>query len=60
MIFIINVINLNIIFAIRIILKIQFLIKIINLLILIKKKNRLIKLILKFSNNAYKNINIFL
>ena len=52
--------NLIIIFAIRIILKIQFFIKIINFSILIEKKNRLIELIFKFSNNVYKDINIFL
>ena len=34
--------------------------KIINLLNFIEKKNRSIELILEFSNNAYKNINIFL
>ena len=60
MIFIINVINLIITLAICIILKIQFFIKVINFLILIEKKNRTIKLILKFPNNVYKNINIFL
>ena len=59
-IFIINVINLNIILAIRIVLRIQFFIKIINFLILIEKKNCSIELIFEFSNNAYKNINIFL
>ena len=59
-IFIINVINLIIILAIRIILKIQFFIKIINLLNFIKKKNRSIEFIFEFSNNVYKNINIFL
>ena len=52
--------NLIIILAIRIILKIQSLIKMINFLIFIEKKNRSIELILKFSNNVYKNINIFL
>ena len=34
--------------------------KIINLLILIEKKNRSIELIFEFSNNVYKDINIFL
>ena len=57
-IFIINVINLNIIFAIRIILRIQFLMKIINFSILIEKKNRSIELIFEFLNNAHKDINI--
>ena len=59
-IFIINVINLIIILAIRIILKIQILIKIINFSIFIEKKNRSIELIFEFSNNVYKDINIFL
>ena len=52
--------NLIILLAIRIILRIQFFIKMINLLILIEKKNRSIELIFKFSNNAHENINIFL
>ena len=60
MIFIINIINLIIIFAIRIVLKTQSFIKIINFSIFIEKKNRSIELIFEFSNNIYKNINIFL
>ena len=49
-----------ILLAIRIILKTQFLIKMINLSIFIKKENRLIKLIFEFSNNAHEDVNIFL
>ena len=52
--------NLNIIFAIHIILRAQPFIKIINFLIFIKKKDRSIELIFEFSNNVYKNINILL
>ena len=52
--------DLNIIFAIRIILRVQFLMKMINLLIFIEKKDRSVELIFEFSNNVYKGINIFL
>ena len=52
--------NLIILLAVRIVLKIQSFIKIINLSILIEKKNRSIELIFEFSNDIYKNINIFL
>ena len=48
------------IFTIRIVLKIQFFIKMINFSIFIEKKNRIIKLILEFSNNFYKDILISL
>ena len=59
-IFIINIINLIIILAIRITLKIQLFIKIINLSIFIEKKHRSIELIFEFLNNVDKNINITL
>ena len=49
-----------IIFAIRIVIKIQSFMKIINFSIFIEKKDRSIELIVEFLNNVYKDINIFL